>query len=100
MRSKPRRGGTRYSVSGTGYGYNAGHIPAADPDSVSWPVAVLPVPGTEYGIRSTQSQGQEAEAPRTLPIAVSIARALFSVSAHSLAGTESCTIPAPVCTDA
>jgi hypothetical protein len=31
---------------------------------------------------------------------VSIARALFSVSSHSFAGTESATIPAPACTDA
>jgi hypothetical protein len=33
-------------------------------------------------------------------MAVSSARALFSVSAHSLSGTESCTMPAPACTDA
>ena len=39
-------------------------------------------------------------ASRTRPIAVSTARALFSVSAHSLAATESCTMPAPAWMDA
>src|SRR5215203_4769764 len=37
-------------------------------------------------------------ASRTRPIAVSIALALFSVSAHSSSGTESRTIPAPAWT--
>jgi len=37
---------------------------------------------------------------RTCPIAVSIERALFSVSSHSFAGIESATMPAPAWIDA
>ena len=61
--------------------------------SFSMPTSFSDIPN--YGAPDTPP---DSVAARARPMAVSIARALASVSAHSRSGTESATMPAPACT--
>ena len=55
-------------------------------------------PGRQAVAVTGGRDSRRAMASRTRPIAVSMALALFSDSAHSSSGSESCTIPPPACT--